>query len=86
MSTSYQELSRYQNHRSKNKVKYRNEVHVFEIPNLLNIDRCYYSHNKFLDAVIALSDFSNDGWKMSKSKVNLSIDHILIAGKLLTFI
>lgn len=61
------------------------EVYIFVQTNE-NFDRCYYSHNKFLDAVIALADFSKDGWKMSKSRVNLSIDHILVAGKQLTFI
>lgn len=45
------------------------------------VDRCYYSHNKYMDAVIVLSDFSKDGWQMTQSKVNLSLDHILVAGK-----
>lgn len=34
-----------------------------------------------MDAVIVLSDFRKDGWQMSKSMVNLSLDHILAAGK-----
>ena len=34
-----------------------------------------------MDDVIVLSDFRKDGWQMSKSMVNLSLDHILAAGK-----
>ncbi|XP_055311024.1 uncharacterized protein LOC129573705 [Sitodiplosis mosellana] len=65
---------------------FSNEINAYEyvipkIESLSKSPKCYYSHNKFLDAVIALSDFSTDGWQMSKSKVNLSIDHILIAVK-----
>lgn len=43
--------------------------------------RYYYSHNEPMNAAIVLSDFTSDGWKMSQSLGNLSIDHILSAGK-----
>lgn len=32
-------------------------------------------------ATIALSDFTHDGWSMSKSSINLSMDHIMAAVK-----
>lgn len=34
-----------------------------------------------MDGVVAISDFSADGYSMSKSLVNLSMDHILISMK-----
>lgn len=43
--------------------------------------RFYYSHVKKLDAALAISDFSVDGFSMSKSFVNLSLDHILVSMK-----
>lgn len=42
--------------------------------------RYYYSHNEKSCAALALSDFTKDGWSMAKSMVNLSLDHIIVAG------
>lgn len=55
--------------------------YVAELKSTLLYARYYYSHNNGMDAAIVLSDFTTDGWRMSKSKINLSIDHILVAGK-----
>lgn len=44
--------------------------------------RYFYSHNANCAAAIVLSDFSKDGWTMSKSPFDLSIDHILSAGNI----
>lgn len=41
----------------------------------------HYSHFKRMDAIIAISDFSADGFSMSKSLVDLSLDHILVSMK-----
>lgn len=30
---------------------------------------------------MVLSNFAYDGWKMSKSRVNLDLNHILVAGR-----
>lgn len=50
---------------------------------LIENDRFYYSKMKRSSAVLAISDFSVDGFAMSKSSVNLSLDHILAAIKAL---
>lgn len=42
-------------------------------------NRYYYSHSRPLSAAIVLSDFTVEGWRMSHSKVNLSLDHIQVA-------
>lgn len=42
--------------------------------------RYYYSEIKPDKAAIALSDFTYDGYQMSKSMVNLSLEHILLSG------
>ncbi|XP_031626583.1 uncharacterized protein LOC116342918 [Contarinia nasturtii] len=66
--------------------KFGNEITTYEhiapkIESLSKSPKCLYSHNEPSDAVIVLSDFSNDGWKMSKLKVNLPLDHIIVAVK-----
>lgn len=36
-----------------------------------------------MDCVIVLSDFATDGWRMSKAKYNLSLEHAMEAVKTL---
>ncbi|XP_055608267.1 uncharacterized protein LOC129755674 [Uranotaenia lowii] len=43
--------------------------------------RCFYSHRKPLEAVMVLSDFSVDGWKMSPMIVNLPLEYCLLAAR-----
>lgn len=45
--------------------------------------RFYYSKIERSNAVIAISDFSADGFSMAKEHVNLSLDHVLAAMKAL---
>lgn len=81
MNTLYQNLIICQIRQSKKKLNFiwlDLGLNIFLVKIFV---RYYYSHNKFLDAVIVLSDFSVDGWKMSKAKVNLSLDHILTSGE-----
>jgi hypothetical protein len=42
--------------------------------------RYYYSLRQKDRAVMVLGNFSRDGWKMSQSRVNLDLNHILVAG------
>lgn len=59
------------------RVESATESHKFQLN--FPILRCsfYYSHTKKMDAAIAISDFSAEGFSMSDSLVNLSLDHIL---------
>lgn len=66
-------------------ILFKNEVNAYVklFPALDWCDRFpkyYYSHNVKGQAAIALADFTMDGWTMSKEAVNLSLDHILVAG------
>lgn len=42
--------------------------------------RYYYSELKDLEAKILLADFGPDGYRMSKAKGNLSLEHIIESG------
>lgn len=44
--------------------------------------RYYYSDIKEMEAKILLSDFTLDGYRMSKAKGNLSLEHIIASGNL----
>lgn len=69
---------------------FANEIAAYEelFPALNWCDRYpkyYYSHTRnnsagIRQAVIALGDFTYDGWSMSKQMTNLPLDHIMIAG------
>lgn len=71
-------------------VLFKNEIIAYEevFPALGWSDRYpkyYYSHIRedgVRQAAIALSDFTYDGWSMSKHSANLPLDHIMLAGKL----
>ncbi|KAL7020211.1 hypothetical protein ACKWTF_011417 [Chironomus riparius] len=39
----------------------------------------YYSHREKTRAVMVLGNFSYEGWKLSQSRVNLDLNHILVA-------
>lgn len=41
----------------------------------------FYSHRKPLEAVMVLSDFSTDGWKMAPMVVNLPLEYCLLAAR-----
>lgn len=43
----------------------------------------FYSYRKMNEACIVLGDFNIDGWRMTKNRVNLSLEHILLAVKCL---
>lgn len=43
--------------------------------------RYYYSEFKNIEAKILLSDFTLDGYRMSKDKGNLSLEHCIKAGR-----
>lgn len=45
-------------------------------------NRYFYSHRKPFEAVMVLSDFSIDGWKMAPMVVNLPSEYCLLAGEL----
>lgn len=69
---------------------FKNEINAYEqiFPSLGCSDRYpkyYYSHvNDGKQAVIALGDFTYDGWSMSAKSFNLSLNHILVAGAYFT--
>lgn len=72
---------------------FKNEIIAYEemFPSMGCSDRYskyYYSHVKEgEEAVIALGDFTCDGWSMSTKSFNLSLAHILVAGaELILFI
>lgn len=41
----------------------------------------FYSHRKPLEAVMVLSDFSTDGWRMAPMVVNLPLEYCLLAAR-----
>lgn len=43
--------------------------------------RYYYSERENDRAVMVLGNFAVNGWQMSKSVINLDLNHILVAGK-----
>lgn len=48
--------------------------------NLFHVPRYYYSLREKDRCVMVLSNFGYDGWRMSQSRVNLDLNHILVAG------
>lgn len=43
--------------------------------------RYFYSHRKPFEAVMVLSDYSTEGWRMAPMVVNLPLDYCLLAGE-----
>lgn len=43
--------------------------------------RYFFSQREKNRAVMVLGNFSYDHWKLSQSRVNLDLNHILVAGK-----
>lgn len=70
-------------------ILFKNEIIAYEevFPTLGWSERCpkyYYSHIRsdgIRQAVIALGDFTYDGWSLSKQSFNLSLEHVMVAGK-----
>lgn len=63
---------------------FTNEINAYtDIFNTLKwaTTKHYYSYNKPASACIVLRDFSQDGYRMSKDMVNLSLEHIIVACK-----
>lgn len=66
---------------------FKNEINAYEIvfPALNwhhNYPQLFYSHIKTgQQAVIALGDFTIDGYSMSTKSYNLSLEHIIVAGR-----
>lgn len=66
-------------------ILFENEITAYThiVPLLSDADavKCYYSYRKKLEAGIVLGDFVPLGYRMSKQRANLSLQHILVSCK-----
>jgi hypothetical protein len=63
--------------RERKKVSFCHPRELISVP----IRRYYHSLRTKDRCVMVLSNFGFDGWKMSTSRVNLDLNHILVAGR-----
>lgn len=67
---------------------FTNEINAYtNVFNTLEWDttKHYFSFNKPMSACIVLKDFSQDGYRMCKHMINLPLEYILIASKLIFY-